>query len=251
MTTTVILEYQRVRDTLLSSGRILSNENGLITEEGTPFVDSPFRTMITNLARTLENWPLDVPVEVVLQRTDREGLLPYKLDEATVTLLRKDPVAAVQALEFPTHSPSSTVTRVRKERVMQAPPILAGHAALSNAFGDVVYFKVREHELECPGCGYWGMYTSPGLLKNPEREGQVIKTAFVCPKKCRGRFIVTCEKTWGYVDVEYLLEHTKLESFYFPRAWNEGRPWVSRETLTKLYNDYKKSKEAIACSEIK
>jgi hypothetical protein len=88
------------------------------------------------------------------------------------------------------------------------------------------------------------MYTSPSLLSDPERAGSVFKTAFVCPKKCRGRFIVTCQKELGYVDVRYLLENTKLDRFYFPRAWNDGASWVSRESLQKKYNEYVKEKES-------
>jgi hypothetical protein len=248
--TKVTLEYRRVGTTLLSEGRIISDENGLLTEDGLPLVDASFRDLLKALARALETFEKDVPVEVYFQRTDREGLLPYKLDEATVKLLREDPVAAIQALEYPTHSPSSTIERVRKEREVQTiQPIAAGHTALADSFGDVVYFKVRAHELECPGCGFWGMYTTPGLLSDKDRAGEVMKTAFVCPKKCKTRFIVTCDRAWGYVDVKYLLEQTKLDAFYFPRAWNEGRPWVSRETLTKMFNEYEKSKESASCSE--
>ena len=76
----------------------------------------------------------------------------------------------------------------------------------------------------------------------------MFKTVFDCKKKCRNRFVVTCMTTWGYVHIEDLLK-TTLNAFYFPRAWNEGRPWVSRETLNTLYNQYKTEKEKVTCSE--
>jgi hypothetical protein len=136
--------------------------------------------------------------------------------------------------------------QVRRERAPTPPTTLrTGHATIADAFGDSVAFKVRGHELECPGCGFWGMYTTPGLLNDPERAGQTFKTAFVCPKKCRGRFIVSCQKEWGFVGVDYLLDQTKLDAFYFPRDWNGGQPWVSREDLQKKYDEYKKDKENV------
>ena len=249
MTTKMVLEYKRDGAAMTSSGRILSDESGLITEEG-DFSHLDFRSMLKRLVTALSVFPDDHALDVVLQRTDRDGILPYKLDEATVKLMRTDPVAAIQAMEYHYGSPSTATELSKQERAPAKPqPIRAGHATLADAFGDVVYFKVRGHELECPGCGFWGMYISPGLLKDPDRAGEVVKTAFVCPKKCHTRFIVTCQQDWGYVDVEFLLEKTKLEAFFFPRAWNEGRPWVSRESLQKKHDEFKTEKERIPCSE--
>lgn len=250
MTVKVTLEYQRVPGTTTSSGRFLSDENGLLTEEGEPFEKLEFREMMRRLAQTLQAWPPEQPVGVSLQRTDRDGLLPYQLDAKTVELFRTDPVAAIAAFEYPTHSPSTTVRRVKQERTPRVlPSIAVGHDVLAQAFGDQVYFKVRRHELECPGCGFWGMFTSPGLLNDPERAGHVMKLAFVCPKKCHVRLIVTCGEKWGYVDTDYLLGHTTLDAFYLPRTWNEGGPWVSREALQKKYNEYQTEKEAVTCSD--
>jgi hypothetical protein len=249
MSVLVTLSYRRTPDDL-STGSIKSNENGLVTEEG-EFADLEFKRMLQQLAAVLLCFPEDQTIDVQLQRTDREGLLAYKLDAKTVELLRTDTVAAIQAMEYPTHSPSGTVRRVREERTapLRLTPIRAGHEALIDSFGDVLYFKLRGHELECPGCGFWGMFTSPGLLADPERAGQVFKTIFVCPKKCKERFAVTCQETLGYVATRYLLEHTKLDRFYFPRAWNGGRSWISREGLQKKYDEYKKEKESTSCSQ--
>ena len=243
MKVVVTLEYKRVEGTDVSTGRIMSNENGLVTEEGA-FSGLDFKKMLMQLAGVMGHWPDEQEIEVKLERTDREGLTPYVLDPATVELIRKDPVAAVQAMQFPSSSPSGTVRRVQRERVLAPPPpIRAGHEALFDSFGDVVYFRVRAHELECPGCGFWGMFISPGLLNDPERAGEVVKTAFVCPKKCKTRIIVTCQQDLGYVETEYLLKQTRLDRFYFPRAWNGGRSWVTRENLQKKYDEYRAEKE--------
>ena len=247
---TVTLEYKRDDADDTSSGCITSEDSGFIVEEGLPFTQLSYSKMLTQLASALNHWPIDQEVCVLLKRTDREGLLPYKLDAETVHLLRTDPVAAIQSMQYKQQSPSTTIQRVREERVQYVtPPIRVGHAILADAFGEQVYFKVRAHELECPGCGYWSMFVSPGLPAHQERAGEVIKTAFVCSKKCGVRLVVTCMEEWGYVDVSYLLERTKLDGFYFPRAWNEGKPWVTRQSLEQKYNAFKREKEKVTCSE--
>lgn len=244
----VTMEYQRDGVEMTSSGRFTSSENGRVTEEGA-FSQKAWREILKQLAHVLERWSAEQAVDIFLARTDRAGLLSYRLDDETVKLLRTDPISAFKALEYTTSSPSAVVQHVQRDRVPRVqPPVKAGHDALADAFGDVVYFKVRGHELECPGCGYWGMYTTPGLLNHLDRAGEVIKTTFMCQKKCCSRFSLTCDKTWGYVEVKYLLEQTKLDAFFFPRAWNEGRPWVSRESLQKLYSEYKADKEKVTCS---
>jgi hypothetical protein len=243
MTVEVTLEYKRVEGTRLSTGRVTSKWERLLAEE-CAFEGIDFPEMIAKLAESLKYWTHE-RIDIVIQRTDRDGLKPYRLDHATVKLICDDPVAAARALSVADRSPSGEVRRVHEATVpVVVPPLKVGDDVLCDAFGDQLYFKVRGHELECPGCGFWGVFTSPGLLNDPDRAGMVFKTAFVCRKRCGcERFIVTCSKDWGYVDTSYLLERTKLAAFYFPRAWNGGRPWVTRENLQKMFNQYKEEKE--------
>ena len=46
---------------------------------------------------------------------------------------------------------------------------------------------------------------------------------------------------WAGFDTVTLLA-TKSARFYFPRAWNDGRPWVSWEKLYAMYNEFEKEK---------
>jgi hypothetical protein len=244
MNVELTLEYRRVEGTELSTGRIMSNESGLTTQEAA-FSNLEFRKMIAALTGATKQWADDIQIDIVLVRTDHDALTPYKLDAATVNLIRTDPLAAIQALSVPDRSPSGEVRKVRDATVpIIIPPLKVGDDVLADAFGDQLYFKVRGHELECPGCGFWGAFSTPGLLAAPERQGSSFKTVFVCSKRCGcQRIAVTCNDVWGYVDTSYLLERTKLAAFYFPRAWNGGRPWVTRETLQQKYNQYKEEKE--------
>lgn len=245
MSVEITLEYMRTPGSIaLSNGRILSAEGALVTEEG-DFRSCSFKDMLIKVHETAKHWPDEEPVNIVIKRTDREGLSLYRLDPTTVKLIRTDPEAAAAAMSVPDRSPSGEVRKVHEANVpLVVPPLKVGDAVISDAFGDQLYFKVRGHELECPGCGFWGAFTTPGLLNDHERVGSSFKTAFVCRKRCGcEKFLVTCNKEWGYIDTTYLLEQTKLAAFYFPRAWNGGRPWVTRENLQKMFNQYKQDKE--------
>ena len=215
---TVTLEYRRDCFADTSTGRVV-HRSGF-----TEFTTLPFRAMLRLLCGTLAQLETK-DIEVTLQRTDRAGLLPYRLDNATVQLLVDDPIAGIQAMEYASPSPSTIAQRIREER---NPPttlgVTAGLDALADAFGDTIMFRVRGQELECPGCGFWGGYVAGS-------------TRFSCHKKCQHSFVVRCARTWGYIRVEHLLE-MDLDRFFFPRVWNQGQSWVSREELQKKYAEY-------------
>lgn len=242
----MLVQYRRVPDTEVSTGSVFLMHATLSQE--VHFEDASLLKMFGIMSTLMRTQP-QLPSEVLLQRADRAGLVPYKLDEETVRLIAEDPVAAATAMSV-TSSPLGTVKTIQENRRPVVPPaIAAGFDVLADAFGEEVFFRVRKHELECPGCGFWSAYTTIGLLEDPERKGEVIKTAFVCRKKCKQRFIVTCHDRWGQVAVGDLLK-TSLDGFYLPRAWNEHRPWVSREALELRLNDFRKEKEACSTATV-
>lgn len=237
------LEYERVPNTELSNGTFVVTDR----VGGTSlhrFTDRSFQKMLYGVAAFLKGAKSqgDEEQEVILQRTDRDGLLPYTLDAATVASLCEDPLATADALTFPAVSPSGLIKTVKNSRPIIPKGIAAGFDVLAEAFGTEVFFRVRNHELECPGCGFWSMFASPGLLAHLKGEKNMVKATFVCRKKCKERFIVTCFERWGSVSVEDLLK-TKLDGFYLPRDWNDHKPWVSRESLTLKFEEFKKEKE--------
>lgn len=241
----VTLEYRREGNTMLSAGRVSVKQDDQPPRDEVSFEHLEYKRMMRELSYALRKLPDGAETKVLIQRTDRPGINPYVLDQVTVDLLRTDPVAGLQAMSVESPSPAQVLENIKKAARPPAPlPTLrVGDSTLADAFGENVAFKVRGHELECPGCGFWGLYTTPALLNDPDRIGQVFKTAFVCPKKCKQRFIVSCHKEWGFVGVEDLLK-TPLEAFYLPRGWNNRRPWVSRADLQQKYDEYKKEKES-------
>jgi hypothetical protein len=240
--TEIKLSYKRDSGTTDSTGSI-----AVIDSVGTlhvgihpvNFEHVDFQSMLKLLCKEIAAQPAEEELAVWFHRTDREGLLPYRLDKSTVELLRTDPVAGIASFMYPTQSPS--VIEQQLNQVPIPPPLVrVGDDMLAQSFGEVLFFRVRGHELECPGCGFWGMYTTPGLLAAGDREGREFKTIFACKKKCQQRFVVNCLEKWGSVSTYYLLNNTTLEEFYFPREWNEGRSWVDRATLKILYEEFKK-----------
>jgi len=238
----VTLAYRREGTTMLSTGEVSAKlgEESLYCRQ---FESLEYKAMLRQLTLALR--ACKDAEKVIIQRTDRPGINPYTLDKVTVDLLRNDPVAGMQALSIESPSPMQILDNIKKAAQPPiAPPTLrAGSHTLADAFGESVAFKVRGHELECPGCGFWGVYTSPGLLNDPDRVGQTMKTVFVCAKRCKERFHVHCHKEWGFVRVEDLLK-TALPTFYLPRTWNNRRPWISRADLQQKYDEYKKEKES-------
>lgn len=234
----VVLSYGRDGEELTSSGSI-----SITPQEGEGgayakilFTTLPFRKMVGQLAEVLRAHQVD---SVELRRTDNPQLIPYLLDQETVDLIRSDPALAVESMTFQ-QSPSTGEVRARQRReVIVVPPLPAGMATLVDAFGPSLYFRVRGHELECPGCGFWGVYANPRMLADPDRASSNLKAVFVCPKKCHQRFFVNCQKTWGWVLVEDLLK-LPLDRFYFPRAWNEDAPWITKDALSEKYVSYQK-----------
>ncbi len=237
-----ILRYKREGE--LSTGTVESKE-GEEQKILATFSCLHYDQMLKQLCQALATCPLEADVSITIQRSDRAGLNPFPLDKATVELFRTDPVAAVRIMAQPLRSPSSIEKEVRDESTpIKLGPIRACTDAAAEAFGDNLFFRVRDVSLECPGCGFWGAFTTPGLLHHSSREGIEFKTTYVCRAKCLERFVVTCREKWGYVSTEFLLMDTKLDRFYFPREWNGRRPWILREELQQLSDSYKKEKES-------
>ena len=221
----IVLEYRRVDG--LSNGELYLRKGEEHVEQS-HFKGISFDAMLYSLARKLQEHR---EAEVFFLRSDRPGAVPYRLDHATIDLLRADPVAAVQAMTYP-GSPA-TLFRRAQERVRPARPVLlhAGFDILADAFGTRVYCRMLNGDLECPGCGYWSPFA-----------GDV----FRCKKRCRIEIAALLEGRWASVLVADLLA-TSERQFYLPRHWNPG-PWITKEQLESLYQAFLKEKETVTCS---
>lgn len=240
----IVLQYRRTVGSL-STGRIvlLPGEQTADPEITGQCVDQfenfDFCKVLSRLARTIVSNPGS---KVIILRTDRPGLLPYALDSETVELFRVDPVAAIHSMTYGLEEAS--VEKEENNKPLEAAPVRVGYETLADSFGEFLYLRTRRAEVECPGCGLWS-----GFERVPD--GHAL---FKCEKRCLStgldlRFVVGISRLWAAVSVVALMG-TDLERFYLPRAWNDGRSWISREELQDKYAAYVAEKEA-ACSKLK
>lgn len=234
----IILEYKRV-NVDKSTGRIVHSLDS--TEQVLKEFDSiEFRPMLRDFAEALQQHP---DAKAVWKRTDRAGLIPYDLDDRVTTLFRTDPLSAIQSMCPPSSTPSTTIKRAKEEREKRlvAVSVRAGFDTLADAFGDLVYARVRDRKgtphVECPCCGLWQFY-----MKATASIWSVICANPKCGAFDQPLPMVVANQKWAGFPTPTLLQ-TKSTRFYFPRAWNDGRPWVSREDLSKKYDEYVSEKE--------
>lgn len=164
---------------------------------------------------------------LVLQRTDRPGLLPVKLSEEQFKLLVDDFSAYIAANTIPSRIVNSDRPRTRASaltaKYIIPSGIDAGYATLGQVLGDDVYFRRRADKVEHPVTGRW---VTLEVLQQILPEAKVASTE------------------WVKVPTAELLR-LATPRFYLPRAWNvEGR-WILHETLRRLFNQYKEEKSNV------
>ena len=180
--------------------------------------ESSFEEMMRRLAFHATCFPA---AALQMQRIDRPGLPVHTLDEETSQLLRQDPEQVIRTMQVAVHVPADL------PRSPAAPVLAVGRDVLAAAFGDQLHCRVRkEKEVECPGCGRW----------------QPVATDFrcaLCALAVSMTFSLNPETShcWGIVRTQDLLASSHPR-FFFPRAWNEGRYWITREALTQKYEQF-------------
>lgn len=219
----IILEYKRVVGSQ-TSGRVFYREGDV--ELGVePFENLTFAQMMVRFAEVVVRWP---DAGAVIQRTDREGLQPFRLDKETTQLLRVDPVMVIRNMS----SHDNVVVNLRKRpSSLSSSPLIVGYEAIAATFGDEVYARMRVDVLECPGCGLWA---------------PIVQDTSQCRSKACGLVLPVIQRgdRWGGVQVSALLA-TTCDRFFLPRGWNTTAPWVTREHLMALYEKWIETKEKI------
>jgi len=232
MTAELLLRYQRVE-----MGEGNSTYDGELLERQTDgsspavplhlFEQVAFKKLFVEVSHHLSAKEYE---RVILERTDRQGLAPMTLDAPTVELLRSDPAKAIRMMTYEGDNALSGGTR-------RAPPpaIAAGYDTISETVGDVIYCRVRFHKftsgltspaLECAGCGHW----IPALRDLRCTKG--------CPLVIRATYV----EGWGQLPTKVLLD-LAFPHYFLPRGFNPTKPWISREDLQALYDQWLRVKE--------
>ena len=227
MTAELLLRYERVDlegGASAYSGEILER-----VEDGSEpvvrlevFSCTTFKKILICLSKLLSAKDYS---RVVMERIDRQGLAPVVLDVPTTELLRMDPAKAIRMMSY-----EGDPTFSGKSRQSPPPIILAGYDTISETLGDVVYCRVKPHKfmggltspaIECPGCGRWI---------------QALRE-LRCTESCPIVVRVTYVEGWGRVPTGVLL-NLALPRYFLPRGFNKSKPWISRETLQELYDQW-------------
>lgn len=224
----VILRYKRV-DGDRSTGHLHTHVDGPSPVDVVllRFESVDFSTMMYAFAKALQDYP---DAQAVVQRTDRPGLVPYNLETNLADLFRTDPVTAVASMSTPYGSPSNTIERVKKEQEPIAfGGLRVGYDTLVDSFGDILYtnYDAEKTRIECPCCGIWNPFSTEFVCVNPK-----------CAKPLE--IEEAAGRRMGFST--RLLLDTHSARYYFPRAWNNYKPWVTWEALNEKYEQFKKEK---------
>jgi hypothetical protein len=218
---TIRLEYGLDTKELTYSGTITVEQPGSYASED--FDGYTFARMMARVATHVRKLiSVFGDARVILSRTGLANS-EYLLDSQTVELLNVDPAAAISSMSHP-----DTVVHVRDEMTSDRPGLKVGHATLAASFGDEVYCAYTRGELECPGCGRWSSLANGFII-----------TTFTC-QHCSFQTIGVTQGPWFVVDVKQLLLSPALatRSFYLPRKWNTGGPWIHSSDLQERYETF-------------
>lgn len=220
----VTLQYKRVNGNKSSGVITLAGASSGVSMLDT-FDEIEFSTMLYKFSQSLQDYP---DAQAVIQRTDRDGLVPYNLDAQTANLFRTDPVAAVASMSTDYGSPSQAITRVKKQVALEPSVLRVGYDTLADSFGDEVYARLDEDKgrVECPCCGIWNPFLGEFVCRNP---------------KCAQPLELEVTGKWAAFPTSMLLA-THSARFYLPRAWNDYKPWITWGALNEKYNQFQKEK---------
>lgn len=205
-----------------------------VAEDRLPFECVTFAEMMTQAHRFLVKYP---DAGLVLNRTDRTGLLPAQLEPNLLKLLREDPVAYIKANTIPDRvidlrgDRKSALSANDGAQVPRSSGLRHGLDTLAEAFGEVVYAKAKQMtgglwRYEHPGTGRWSdLNTIEHWLRSHDTS--------VMPTSDHAGYLL--------IKVELLLR-TGAERFYYPREWNEFGSWITKEQLQTKLDQFKKDK---------
>jgi hypothetical protein len=255
---TIILHNKRhpelVDDEHLFSGTLeLQDPEGKSLKRDS-FVGLQFRQMMVRVSRVLRE---HTSAAVVIRRTDRKGLRPIQLGEETRVLLRDDPVQAIRLMDVQPGQP----VRSSEPASFGGGMLRAAYDSLAAAFGERVYLRMRNGNVEDPITGRWrqlaygpkigwrvrGENNKSGSWLPIRLEGADLPDISddATPEELKGMMeglagaLASCR--WASVSVDDLLERS-TKRFFLPRTWNAGRTWIGRDALRERYEKYKKEK---------
>lgn len=224
-------------DVRLTYKRVGEKYEGSLSVEGTHTLPSEFKELdfAQMMAKTSSLLNQHKDAQLLVQRTDRAGMLPIQLEPKLRDLLRDDPAAYIKASSI-----APRVIDLRSERTSalatkrETPRhggLRNGLNTLADAFGEVVYAKAKKWaggvwRYEHPATGRWSdLPTIEYWLQSHDTEVQLLDD----------------QGGWLLLAVEQLLK-ANAERYYFPREWNEFGSWITKEQLRQKLEQFRKEK---------
>lgn len=196
-----------------------------------------FAAMMMHANRVLV---LNPGAELYIQRTDRAGLLPVKLEPLLLKLLRDDPLAYIKAntaatrvVDMRADGKVSALAASDKQPVPRTSGLRHGLDTVADAFGERIHSRAKAGPggtwiYEHPATGRWAdLRTIEHWLGTRNTEVFSVDSEL--------------KRGWLTVAVAELLR-TGAERFYYPREWNDYGSWITREQLAAKLEKYLKEK---------
>lgn len=177
-----------------------------------------------------------------IQRSESANLMPIHLQADMLELLRTDPSRYIQMHSIPPRTVDLRSSPKRKSALSEATNYVmprtiglrAGCDTLAAAFGETIYLRMRQARVEHPATGRWVR-----LHEIEEFIGSQHNIEVVITKEA-------AEVGWVTIRLIELLA-TKADRFYLPREWNVSGPWITREQLNELHQQFLEEKGALIC----
>lgn len=186
------------------------------------FPSNSFSDILMGINDKLQAFPIE---RVIMERTDRQGLLPVIMDAPTMELLKQRPLQALQLLGCDI---SKFVSEKDGTLRTAPPPLRAGHDTIAETIGSVVYCRQRlrekQIEVECPLCGMWTR-VDEDVLSCKEPGGRIVLLTLL--------FV----EGWAILNTVDLLG-VEIYKYYLPRGFNPKPPWLTKKDLQALHADW-------------
>lgn len=227
----IVLEYRRLHEQIDGeypyTGRFLLLRGD---EEAwsMPFVQLVFKELVKKLHTFLKN---DEQIErVLLQRTEREDILPMELNRELIQLVRVDPLSAYRAMSYePQGGNQDVLSRMMSQDT----------AKKADVFGEVIFLDMANGNVLDPLTGEWrslaygerhGWRINAG--DNKPDAWLPIELVDDAPAGTQFAFRMAFAR-WAMISVYSLLARCE-ERYYLPRSWNPHGTWISHDELKEL-----------------
>jgi len=195
-----------------------------------PFINWSFKKIVARMHEFVNEY--DCVVKVIMQRTERDDVLPMELSSSMLHVLNTDPLGALRVMMHnPEQSMQSRYSNFMKQK----------NASISKAaeeFGEDIFIRIRSGTVQDPETGEWkklayGERHGWRIDRGDRKPNDWLRINLIDDAPEGATFAERVAFTqWATVNVWSLLSQV-FEKYYLPRGWNTEGPWIGHEELKK------------------